>query len=139
LTDVGVVTVAIDALHEGILVDDHIAAADRPGLRMTFGAGDVGMATSKREMGFDVVVERGWGPVLRIVAVRAVGFVVPGYELVVVDVVVAGFASLRRACKARGVIGGGFVALRTGDSAMRAEKREFCFGVVEAGYVRPRF
>lgn len=106
---------------------------------MAFGAGDVGMAAREREMSFGVVVEGGWRPVLRIVAFAAVSFVVFGGELAVVDVAVAGFALLRCACKARGVIGGGFVALRARDGAMRAEKKEFCFGVVEAGYVRPGF
>ena len=89
---------------------------------MAFGAGDAGVATGEREMSFGAVVETGWRPVLRVVAVGAVGFVVfRGGELAVVDVIVAGFALLRRACESRGVIGGGFVALRAGDGAMRAE------------------
>ena len=68
---------------------------------MAFGAGDVGVAAGEREMSFGGVVEGGWRPVLRVVAVGAMGFVVlGGGELVVVDVVVAGFALLRRACKA---------------------------------------
>src|SRR5579863_3733981 len=138
LADARVIAVAIGAFREGIFVDDHLPLADGSGLRVAFGAKDVGVAAGEREMGPGVVVECGWRPVLRIVAIGTMGFVVLDCgELTVVNVVVAGFALLGRACKARGVVGGGFVALCAGDGAMRADKRKFRFGVVEAGYIQP--
>jgi len=88
---------AIGAFIRRVLVNDDCLFADLLGLLMTFVAGDVHVPSRQGKMGLGVVIERRRNPALRIVALAAVRLSILGHELLVVSVVVAGFALLRRA------------------------------------------
>lgn len=117
----GIVSMAIGALQRRVLVDDHGAAGEFPGLHVAFCAGDVGVPSGQREMGLGVVVEAGRGPVVGVVTVGTVRFGVLGHELAVVGVVVACLALLRSAFEAGRIVGSVFVALAATDRAMHSK------------------
>jgi len=86
-----------------------------------------------------VVIERGRNPVLRVVAVAAVGPGILGHELPVVRVVVASFALLRGALESRGIIRRRLVTIAANDGAMRAQQWKLRSTVVKSIDVRPGF
>ena len=131
---------AIDAFVRRVLIDDDFFVRHQFGLIVTLGARHIGMSACQWEMSFGVVIECRGNPARGVVAVAAVRSVIlSDYKLSVVCIFVAGFASLRRSLKTQLVGGGGFVAISACHGAMRSEQREFCFRVVEAVDVRPRF
>ena len=92
--NLGIISVAVHALIGRVLVNDDQFFADELGLRMTLGAGNVGVAAGESEMSARVVIEGGRHPALRVVAIAAVGLGVFGEELAVVSIVVAGLTLL---------------------------------------------
>ena len=91
---------AVGAFRRGAFVDHDFFAGDQAGLNVAFGARDVGVTAGQGEVRFCVVIESGWHPALRVVAVGAMCLIVLGEELGVVRVVMAGFALCRGALEA---------------------------------------
>ena len=89
------------------------------------------------QMRLGVVIKCRRHPALGVVAVRAVRLPIPGHELPVVSIVVAGFALLWRAFEPRLSLRRGLVAFPAGHRAVRAQQRKLRFGVVEPVDVRP--
>ena len=96
-----VASVAIHTLSGCVPVDDDLLVPDRAGLQVTFGARHVGMATGQREMRAGVVVEPRGYPALGMVAIRTVRLTIFSQELLIVGIVVAGFALARCAAETR--------------------------------------
>ncbi len=104
---------------------------------MAFGAEHVGVAAGEREAGASDVIEGRRHPETSVVAIDAMGVAVFRGELIVVHIVVTGFAKLGCAFEARLVAGGGFVAIGAGYGAMDSEKRKRSLRVVEAVDICP--
>jgi len=88
---------AVGALIRRVFVHHDVLVSHRARLRMTFRAGNIRVAAGQRQVRPGVMVEGGWGPSLRIVALGAASLIILCEELSAVSVVVAGFALLWRA------------------------------------------
>jgi len=92
-----VVAVTLLTLQWRVLVNDYDLVSEHFGLRVALGAGDIGVATGKSEMGFGVMVKSRRNPVLGVVTVRTMRLGILNDELAVMDILVTGFALLRGA------------------------------------------
>ena len=112
---------AVDAFIRGVFVDHNLFVCNHAGLDMALGTWDIGMATGQGKVSPGVMVKGRGRPPLSVVAIGAVSLIVLRRELLIVGVGVAGFTLSGRAPEARFRVRDGFVAVGTGDGAMRAE------------------
>lgn len=119
------------------LVDDRRLSRNQAHLGVALIAAHIGMTALQREAGTGVVIENGRNPALHVVTIGAYGF--SGFdELRVVRVFVALLAHL--SCSFELDFLGAHRHLVAGAAlhdAVRAEQREFCFGMIETVYVDP--
>lgn len=122
------------------LVENHGISVDESIQRVALVAFDAGMSAGEREFGALVVVKCGRNPALFIVTWSAEGFAGAVRKLAAVGFNVAAFAGQCGSLELNFLFARGhFVASAAGYSAMRADEREFRFGVIETIDVRPRF
>jgi len=104
---------------------------------VTFVAGDLRVASRKREVRSRVVIKSGRNPALDVVAVPATGLT-SLCELGSVRIRVAVFADLRGSLElSLAGAGRGFVTCGAGNGAMCAKERELGFRMIETAHVRP--
>ena len=108
---------------------------------MTALASNVLVGASQRERGSLVMIKIGGFPARGVVTTGAIRGVLSGRELSGMGIVVASGALLRRRAKIHileaGLDAGRTVAISAGDAAVRPEKRERGFGMVEARQNHP--
>ncbi len=83
---------AIGTFGRSVLVKHDDFFAYEPGLRVTFNARHVAVASGKRKMNARIVIECGGNPAHGVVAIGAVRSTIFGCELSIVRVRMAGFA-----------------------------------------------
>lgn len=132
-------SVAVYALVRRVLVHHDLFAPGHSRLRMTFIAGNMRMSPRECQMRFRVVVKRGGRPVLRVMAVRAVRLTVPGYELSIVGIPMAGLAELRCPFEPRFISRCRLMAVSARHRSMCSQQRKLRLRMVEPVDLPPGF
>jgi hypothetical protein len=91
------IPVAVGAFAGRVFVDDDFLACRRPRLVVALCAGHIGVGSGQGKRCFRVVVEGRGRPALRNMTICAVGQILVGQELSVVDILVTGLALRWRA------------------------------------------
>lgn len=119
--------VAVRAFIGCVPVNHDLIVFHRSCLNVALGAGDICMPPGQGKVGPGAMVKGGRSPAKGVMAIGAVGFVVFGNELSIMGVLVASFALRGRLREARFMIRNWFVAITTGNSAMRSQEGIFRF------------